>query len=660
MSDTADREKVNAHDLSSPPSAEEVRGQLERILASRSFRSAHSQSRFLRYVVEETLAGRGNLVKEYLIGMEALGRGEAFDPRLDPIVRTQARKLRARLAKYYETESGPGDVRIEFHKGSYAPAFQWIGAAKPVVAESAEIAAAEPPQEKPAVAAFETATVAVAAGARPVWVWAVAAAAVLCAIAVGSFVLGTGWRPGATSAEPASIAVMPFVNLNESNAEEFLSDGISDELIDSLKQLPGLQVVARTSSFRFKGNTADVREISRQLHVRAVLVGSVRRTGDRLKITAQLESAQAGYHLWTGTFERDASEARAIPWEIASAVADVLGPAYLADGGKGLAKAFPRRAEPSPAAYQNYLKGLYFWNKLSADGLAAAIHYFQQAISEDPSFARAYAALAHCYVVAPQVTTAPSPEALAMIKAAASRALELDSSLGEAHFDLAVAAEYEFDWNKAEEEFRKGLELSPGSAVGHLWYAKFLAIQGRKDQVFVHRKIAADLDPVSPYAVQSLAGYFSVMGRYEEAVMQFKSALSLDPAFGLAHQGLGLAYLLQGKHEDAIEELRLANKWMVGPRRMALLGYAYAKCGRLTEANGILDDFLRRDKDGSFPAVAIALVYLGMEKNDQAFRWLEKAIDQRDLDVTLLWDTPFEPLRSDPRFVMLLRRMKLA
>jgi serine/threonine-protein kinase len=362
--------------------------------------------------------------------------------------------------------------------------------------------------------------------------------------------------------------------------------------------------------------------------------------------------------LWTGSFDAEANDARAIPWEIARAVTNVLGPASLRDGGKDFANAFPNRSGPSAGAYQSYLKGLYFWNKLSAEGLTTSIGYFQQAIAEDPSFARAYAALAHCYVMAPQVATAPSPEVLAMIKDAASRALELDGRLGEAHFDIAVAAEYEFDWKTAETEFRRGLALSPGSVVGHLWYAKFLALQGRRDEVFEQRKIAAEIDPVSPYAVQAVGGYLSVVGRYDEAVAQFQSALALDPNFGLAHQGLGMTYLLQGKSDQGIQEFQLANKSIAGPRRMALLGWAYAKCGRTAEAHRILGDFLRQDTS-TFPALAIAQIYLGLGDKNQAFLWLNKAIDQRDLDVTLLWDSPFEPLRSDPRFPTLLRRMKL-
>jgi TolB-like protein/tetratricopeptide (TPR) repeat protein len=651
---------------------ESIRSGLERILGSRTFRSAQSQKEFLRYVVEQTLANRGSCLKEYMVGAEALGRGEDFDPRLDPIVRTQARKLRARLAKYYETEGRDDPLRIEFRKGSYAVHIRRTDAqdAPQVPAEPepepehsssapAEIAVAVAPQDsgqpsRPTLLAVQS-----------LWRWkvlaismAALALASVCSAAV--YMLRTGGRLSGRAAETPSIAVIPFVNLGDPSTDEFLSDGLTDELIDSLREVPGLQVVARTSTFRYKGKAVEIRAISQELHVGTVLLGTVRRDGDRLQINVQLDSSADGYHLWSGNYDRSASDARMVEWEIARAVTNVLGTAMVRGQQRELERAFPKLVSPAPGAYQDYLKGLYFWNKLSADSLNTAVQYFQQAIAEDPSFARAYAALADCYVMMPQVAIQPAPGAIAKIRSAALRALELDSSLGEPHFDLAVSAEHEFDWATAEVEFKKGLKLSPANAVGHLWYAKYLAVMGRKDEVLAERRIAAELDPVSPYAVQAVAGYLSVVGRYDEAIEQFRSALKLDPNFGLAHQGLGIAYLLKGMHGPAIDELQLANKWMTGPRRRALLGYAYGISGRTAEAKAILDDLLAQSRSGTIPALAIAEIFLGLGDKDQAFQWLERAIDQKDLEVTLQWDSPFEPLRSDPRYTRLLRRMKLA
>ena len=636
---------------------------------------AQGQRKFLAYTVEKAVTGYGHLIKEYVIATEAFGRNDSFDPRLDPIVRTEARKLRTRLAKYYETEGLGNPLRIEFRKGSYVPFFHSV--ADPELAPASAAAAINEPQQDPlnvepsagemfaeppetALSPDPISLPAATPAAKshlPRWA-VVAATAVLLFTGAGSAVLlrSHGAPPASVlAANSVSIAVLPLANLGDKK-DDFLSDGITEELIDALRQVPGVQVVGRTSAFRFKSKTPDMREINRTLHARTVLVGSVLKSQDRLRVTVQLNSAADGYHLWSGSYDRDSAEARTIPVEIANAVTNVLGVVLTRADAQNLIRA---SASPNPGAHEAYLKGLYFWNRINTDGLNTAIEYFKQAIADDPSFARAYSALADCYVMAPQVATTPPLDVVGEIKAAASKALELDPGLGEPHFDLAVGAEYEFDWATAEKEFKKGLELSPGNAVGHLWYAKYLAIVGRKDEVLAQRQIAARLDPVSPYAVQSVAGYLSVTGRYEEAIAQFRSSLALEPNFGLAHQGLGVAYALEGRCGNAIEELQLANKWMGGPRRMALLGWAYGLCGQPAAARQILREFLSESHQSRFPALAIAQVYIGLGEKDQAFAWLERAIDQRDLDVTLQWDSPYDTLRSDARYNVLLHRMKL-
>jgi tetratricopeptide (TPR) repeat protein len=509
---------VDTRTLRSPDSSageispDEIQMVLETTLASRTFRSAEMQRRFLRYAVEQTIAGRGHLIKEYVIGTEALGRRESFDPRLDPIVRTEARKLRARLAKYYVTEGAEDRLRIDFPKGSYVPSFRAVDSQSPA-----------PPDVSTAVNAIPAPHSSDERKTRPQQLWKVATV-----------------------------------------------------------------VLAATA------------------------------------LTANFLVVQIG-----GRRERD------------------------------LSRTSPNLLSRNPEAYQNYQRGRHFLNQFSPESLKTALAYFEQAIAADPSFARAYAALADSYVLAPQVAAAPPWEVVPKARKAARRALALDSTLGEAHFDLAVCAEYEFDWTTAEREFKKGLELTPGSALGHLWYAKYLALTGRKAEVLTHRRIAADLDPVSPYALQSVAGYFSVMGSYDQAIELFRSALTIEPRFGLSHQGLGVAYLLKGMHGEAIAELKAANELMRGPSRMALLGYAYAIAGETDEAHRILNDFLTQSRRGPFPALPIAQIYIGLGEKDRAFEWLDKAIDQRDLNCALQWDSPYETLRADRRFLSLLRRMKL-
>ena len=611
---------VRSHSVIQPA---EIRRQLEKMLGARTFRSAEGQRAFLNYAVGEVLAGRGNLIKEYLIGVEVFGRGELFDPRLDPIVRTQARKLRARLLKYYETEGAQDSLRIEFPKGSYMPSFVM---AEDFTAHAGNAVEADGPKAPPrsmedSESEAPATPISVESPAR----WKAAAlSATLAALAVSIYLAPFNSREHALAAG-SSIAVLPFVNLDGDTANEFMSDGLTDDLIESLGQVPGLRVVARTSAFRFKRKSLSVQEIGQQLKVHAVLNGTVRTVQNNLRITAQLRDAANGHHLWSGSFERDSKDARSLPKEISEAVAGAFGSSftrgYVPDKWQG---ALRGPVSPTHEAYEDYLRGRYLWNKLSADRLSMAIQYFQQAIAADPSFARAYTALADCYVMAPQVSAAAQPDIIPKIRAAASKALELDSASGEAHIDLAISAEYDSDWAQAEKEFKKGLELSPDNAIAHLWYAKYLAMTGRRSEVLAQRKIAVELDPVSPYALQSIAGYFSVMGRYDEAIAQFRAAVALEPTFGLTHQGLGVAYILRGNHAAGIAELQTACRLMEGPRREALLAWAYGVTGNATEARRILSSFHEQYRRQPFPALAIAQVYIGLGDKEPRLRMAGK------------------------------------
>jgi adenylate cyclase len=298
---------------SHPPGEAEVRSQLFKILSSQTFRSAEGQRAFLRFAVEQTIAGRGELLKEYTIGTEAFGRGEMFDPRLDPIVRTQARKLRLRLCKYFETEGALDALRIEFPKGSYTPSFRAAAVLAPD-ASSRTTAASCPAHE----------SVAAPSGARfPMrWKVAVITLAILGLVASGSAALYV-LRPALGSERP-SIAVMPFVNIGSDNSDEFLSVGLTGELIDSLSRVPGLQVVARTSAFRFKGKRVDAMRTGRELGVATVLEGSVRKSGNRLRVTVQLNNAVDGYRLWSGNYERESKDAAEIEQEISQSIAGAL------------------------------------------------------------------------------------------------------------------------------------------------------------------------------------------------------------------------------------------------------------------------------------------------------------------------------------------------
>ncbi|PWU10069.1 MAG: hypothetical protein C5B51_04915 [Terriglobia bacterium] len=612
------------------PAPEAVRAELEKILASQTFRTARAQANFLRYVIEETLSGRGDQIKEYSIGVEVFGRGKSFDPRVNNIVRAEANRLRTRLAKYYDTDGAQNTVRIELPKGGYTPAF-------------VEETSSAPPNR-----------------AR-IPSWKVAALLFVFLVLAGS---GTVlWRTRApragVSAKP-SIAVLPFLNLGGNKDDEFFSDGLTDELIDSLGSVPRLQVVARTSAFQFKGKTLDIREIGRKLTVRTVLEGTVRKYGDRLRITAQLDDTNTGYRLWSGSYDRQAKDALAIQREISQAITSELGVA-LATGGSPSANASSNLAVTvHPQAYENYLKGVYFWNKNTPGSIHTAIGYLQQAIAIDAGFALPYLGLARCYTGLSVMTATPAAEVIPKLRASAQRALDLDSSLGEAHVDLAEAYTFDFDWSAAEQEFKKALALSPGSTVAHRWYAYYLNKMGRLDEAMAENKRALELDPVSPYMAQGIADSLYAMRRYRDAIEQSQKVLALDPNFALTRQGLGMSLIANGEYPEGISQLKLARQLMGSdPWLDGQLAYSYALAGQTDAARQVLNELLRQSRSGGVPALAIAEGYIGLGDKNRAFQWLEKAVSNHELHLGLKDDPLYDTLRSDRRFAGLLHRMKL-
>jgi TolB-like protein/Tfp pilus assembly protein PilF len=458
------------------------------------------------------------------------------------------------------------------------------------------------------------------------------------------------------TATPAhSIAVMPFINRSGDAGQDAIVDGITASLNQQFERESGIRVVGRISTSRFTSANYDVAQLKQRLGVDTILTGSVEKRGATLRLRVRLADRPDAAPVWSGSYTFDSEFHEAIEYEIAAEVLHVL---RTGKPGPRSQPAF--RAKVAPEAWSAYLQGLHFQSKIDTAGLNRAIERFENAVKHDSSFARAYAALATSWVLAAQVSAIPPAEVSGRIRHFASRALQLDGTLGDPHFSLAVCAQYEFDWAAAEQEFRTGLALSPSSSLGHFWYAKYLALTGRHREVLVHRTIGAELDPLSPYAIQSVAGYWSVMGEYRQAINGFRSALALDPNFGLARQGLGISYLLDGQLDKAIAELESAASIQRGLRTQSLLGYAYGVAGRQNEARAMLADFEERERRGPFPALAIAHIYLGLGDKNRAFEWLEKAVDQRDLSATLQWDSLYAPLRSDQRYSGLLRRMRLA
>lgn len=641
----------------------EISAELERVLNSQTFRHAKAQQNFLRYVVERTLSGEAKQIKEISIGIDVFRRGTPYDPRLDNIVRVEARKLRLRLGKYYETEGLENPFRIDLPHGGYVPTFRCT--ADPVLL---------PEAEQPALpAGFKDIPEAIVAPVEKVHnrltprrlarllsrrTFAIAAMiAVSAAALLGGYI---AWRSKRTIASEPSVAVLPFKNLGEIREDESFSDGLADELIDSLGSVPGLRVVARTSAFQFRDGKGDIREIGRKLKVRMLLEGSVAKYGDRLRISAQLDDANTGYRLWSASFDRNAKDALDVQREISRAIVDDVQHRFSMPKSAGAVTALEKPSSVNPEAYRDYLRGVYFWNKNTAAGLETAISYFRKALSEDDAFARAWAGLARCYVGLPSFSALSAREAALKIRDAAEKSLALDRSQGESHIYLGYAAMLVHDWPTAAKEFRIGLDLEPGNAVGHRWYANYLLTIGKPENALVEDRLAEDLDPVSAYMMVGTARTLRILGRDGEAITLLKKALVLDPGFGAAHQGLADVYLDQKKYAGAFEELKLAEQNMGdSPRRTASLGYAYALAGQTEEARRRLDALLSTANHDTFPAKAAAQIYIGLGENDRAFELLSKAIDVENTSLLLKVDPLYASLRSDPRFGKLLAQMSL-
>jgi TolB-like protein len=486
---SADRTGAGAGIRTDPPCADAVRDELQRLLDSVTFATARAQKKFLQYTVTEAVEGRGHLLKEFTLGVEVFGRGQSFDPRTHNIVRVEASKLRARLGRYYATEGRGNPLRIEFPKGSYAPVFH-----KNEEPDFPQDRAQEPVR-----------TQAVAPSKSLPWmrrhVRLVAVFAALTLVALAGAVVFRVHGGATTQSTVPSVAVLPFVNLNN-DGNDLLSDGITEDLLDSLARVAGVRVVARTSSFGYKGKALDLGPIGRDLKVRTVLEGTVRRVDSRLRITTRLADTVDGSQLWSESFERETKDVLAVQHEIAASITAALGVQF--GRSEAVAPSQSSKNSVNPEAYQPYLKGRYLWNKNAPEPVRAAIRYFEQAIRTSPDFALPYTGLGHAYTALLVMTAMPSKELVPKIRSAATRALELDPTLGEAHLDLAETFLAGFDWANAELEFKTALALSPSDTVAHRYYAFYLEKMGRFSEATSEVRKALDLDPISTFVGEGL------------------------------------------------------------------------------------------------------------------------------------------------------------
>jgi serine/threonine-protein kinase len=594
-------------------SSEAIELQLERILGSKPFRTSGRMSRFLKFAVEEFVEGRAGDLKETVLGVEVFDRDTSYDSRADPVVRVEARRLRDKLREYYEGEGVEDRVIIEFPKGGYAPAFR------------SRLAPSRAPARWPGFAL----------------------------VAVAACCLGLIYEvkfaaPGRSSQQSdlSSVAVLPFIDMSPNKDQGYFCDGLTEELIHALTKVEGLRVPARTSVFQLRG--ADLRKIASQLQVGTVLEGSLRKDGNRIRVTAQLVRVSDNSHLWSETYDRDAGSIFSIQDEISRAIVNKLRVQLAGGTDRRLVKSSTENSE----AYNLYLRGRDSLNRFTRGTAESAVGFFEQAIEKDPKYAQAYAGLADSYTEM-AFFGALSPKA-AYPKAilAATKALQLDDVLAEAHVALATPKmTYEWDWASAEREYKRALELNPNDANARRQYGLQLLYQGKFQESIREMRRSQDLDPLSARTSRDLSAVLYHARLYDQAIEECHKTLSLDPSYVRAYHTLGRAYLQKGMYTQAIAALtKLPDAAGAG-----FLGYANAVSGRRTEAMEILKKLKEKDR-----STGVAIIYAGLGDKDRAFEWLEKAYEDHAYLLTLKVNPESDPLRSDPRFDSLLRRMGLA
>jgi eukaryotic-like serine/threonine-protein kinase len=462
------------------------------------------------------------------------------------------------------------------------------------------------------------------------------------------------------AAASAGLAVLPFVNASPDPENEYLSDGITDELIDALAKVEGVRVASRTSVFALKGKAQDVRATGALLGCAYVLEGTVRRAGAQLRVTAQLTSTDDGRLLWSQRYDRRLDDVFAIQDELARTIVDTLRAGSLAD----LAPPRPpaRRHTTNVRAYGLYLKGRYEWNRRTHQGVVDGIRYFEEAIAEDPTYALAYTGLADCYALHVDYRSVPVREGFERAKGFARRAIALDDSLAEAHTSLGWCLFiYDWDWEEAAREFRRAIQLDPHYATAHQWHAFLLTVRAAHGEALVEGHTAVELDPGSVSARRSLGSAYMYARRWDQAQYHLERSIAMNPNAEESYRVLGLVLALAGEHAEAERVLREAAEMPgAGTYTHATLGFALARAGRPDEARAVLAQLEAHAAEGYVSPVAFATVLCGLGEVEGALDWTERAHDQRRGWLAYVKVSPvMDPMRGHPRFEDLVRRMRL-
>lgn len=476
----------------------------------------------------------------------------------------------------------------------------------------------------------------------------------LAVILVGGYF---AYRYAAQAKQIESIAVMPFVNESGNPSVDYLSDGMTETLIKSLSQIPNLAVKSRSTVFYYKGKELTPKKIGEELGVQAVLLGHVGGKGDDLKLSLELVNTQTQDVIWSEQYDRKQSDLVNLQSEIAKAVSAKLRSKLSGEEEAKVSKS----ATTSPEAYQAYLKGRYYWNQRTAENVRLAMEQFRTATEIDPNYALAYTGLADCYVLLPEYAGSPPRDAVTQAKTFADRAIAIDDQAGETHATLAMIHNQLWEWTEAEKEFKRAIELSPNYATAYHWYSILLKNMGRFEEAGRVIRHAAELDPLSGAIGNNVAMIYQVENNDEASIKTSLRVIELYPNYGRAYEYLGLSYLRVGRKDEAIATMQKAVE--LSKRQNVILselGYVYARAGKRKEAMAVAEELEGKYARNEAAGHEVAAIYSGLGEKDKAFEWLEKDFQNRDSRLpSFRWEMQFEPLRDDPRFKDLVRRIGL-
>jgi TolB-like protein/DNA-binding winged helix-turn-helix (wHTH) protein/Tfp pilus assembly protein PilF len=597
----------------------------------------------MKKVWPTTFVEEGNLTQNVSLLRKALGESPGGVQFIETVPRRGYRFI-ATVSESWDDPSGLGSVEsVDNSAGKLVAKAPGNG--------HHNVAASRPPDGTADGVAAESASIPVPGSSRLVGfrrtpTFALAAAAVVAIIGIVYF---AGWGRIGDASSIQSIAVLPFIDESADPDAEYINDKIAESLINSLSKLPQLRVVPRSVVAGYKGKEIDPRKIGKELNVRAVVTGRVRRHGDIISIQADLIDLQNVAQLWGQHYDHKLADVLLVQDDISRDIFENLRLKLNVEEKKQL------------EAYGLYLKGRNAWNKRTGDALQQAIDFFKQAIEIDPNYGAAYAGLADCYNMLVVYGRLQPLEGFPKAKEAATKALEIDESSAEAHTSMAFI-KFRWDWDRAEteREFQTAIKLKPGYAPAHQWYSSYLVAVERFDEAITEAKRTEELEPLSFVASSHLGWIYYLSGQNDKAIEQCKKILELDPSSFPARRYLGLAYEGKGMYAEAISEFQTGVKLSGSPLMLALLGHAYAASGKKTEAQQVLNDLQQLQSQRYVSPYTVAAIYAGLGDQDQAFKWLEKAVEERDIWLmNLKVDPVFASLRSNRKFSDLLARIRL-